>query len=129
MNIVTEECGIGAAILIRALQPELGISQMLHNRPVQDLRELTNGPGKLCQAMGISKLHDGCSLIDGDRMWLEKVPPSRKFQIQTSPRIGISQARELPLRYFVDGHRFVSGRAADHSMPRTWVWDEHKSSS
>lgn len=122
MNVVTEDSGIGAAVLIRAMEPEQGIEAMLQNRPVQSPRELSNGPGKLCQALGIDRTYDGEDLLVSHRMWIEFVEHLPQSKIRTTSRIGISQARDLQLRYFVDGHQFVSGRACDHSIPRKWTW-------
>jgi DNA-3-methyladenine glycosylase len=124
MNIVTQPEGVGAAVLIRALQPIAGLEQMRHNRFPSTTGEqsekkrrdidLTHGPGKLCQAMGIGLNCNGMSLVTNDHIWIEhSVPPSR-FTITSSVRIGISQGVELPYRYFVDGNSFVSGKASDH---------------
>jgi DNA-3-methyladenine glycosylase len=119
MNVVTESAGKGAAVLIRGLEPVLGIERMMRNRPVSSLRELTNGPGKLCQSLGIDKSLDGHSLAMGNQIWIESTSSPEELPVKTSTRIGISRARDLPLRFFIDGNAFVSGRASDHSVPRT----------
>ncbi|MEQ1824641.1 MAG: DNA-3-methyladenine glycosylase [Pirellula sp.] len=124
MNVVTEPSGFGAAVLIRAIEPEDGMEIMQRNRPVDSVRELTNGPGKLCQAMGINTTLDGHCLWESDTMWIERVDSRVDFTVQTSTRIGLSQAKELELRFFIDGHQYVSGRASDHSIARNWCWNE-----
>lgn len=118
MNIVSESEGLGAAVLIRAIEPDCGIELMLLRRPTFKTHELTNGPGKLCQALGISKLHDGVNLTTSQQLWLEEKSCEMSFSIRTSSRIGIRQSQELPLRFFIDGNLYVSGRASDHSSPR-----------
>ena len=118
MNIVTESEGKGAAVLIRAIQPTKGMDSMLENRKVIDPRELTNGPGKLCQAMGVTTSHNGLDLTTSSEMWLQFRSSKAPFTIQTTPRIGISQSKELPYRFLVNGNRFVSGLASDHSIPK-----------
>ncbi len=118
MNIVSEKAGYGAAVLIRAVEPTLGIEFMSTLRPVLKLRELTNGPGKLCQAFGIDIDLNGEDLVKSKRIWLESKVKTADFEIRTSPRIGISQAKDLPYRFFVDGSPFVSGRARDLSLIR-----------
>ena len=118
MNIVSEKSGYGAAVLIRAVEPIQGVEFMSSLRPVPKLRDLTNGPGKLCQAFGIDIGLDGEDLVRSQRVWLESNVAIADFEIRASPRIGISQAKDLPYRYFVDGNPFVSGRARDHSFKR-----------
>jgi DNA-3-methyladenine glycosylase len=118
MNVVSEIEGRGAAVLIRAIEPIEGINHMLRHRKVLNLVELTNGPGKLCQALGLHRQHDGIDLVLHDSLWIEEPSESPRFRIARSPRIGIRQGTELLYRYFVDGNRYVSGRASCHSGPR-----------
>ena len=118
MNIVSEKAGNGAAVLIRAVEPTQGIEFMSTLRPVPKPQDLTNGPGKLCQAFGIDIGFDGEDLASSQRVWLESNAEIADFEIRASPRIGISQAKDLPYRYFVHGNPFVSGRARDHSLKR-----------
>jgi DNA-3-methyladenine glycosylase len=149
LNIVTETAGRGAAVLIRALEPWEGRSTMLEHRrlhspdsatsaqeakqatlettlhnPQLELKtaiRLTSGPGRLCQALAIDRRHDGLDLPSSQVVWLETQPEAPSaYNTRSSPRIGISQACELPLRWFIDGHYFVSGRAGDHSRGRWW---------
>lgn len=118
MNVVTEIEGRGAAVLIRALQPTLGIEAMQQRRGGVHEPSLTSGPGKLCQALAIDRHHNGIDLCNHERLWLERpaIPP--RFRIRSSSRIGITRGTELPYRYFIDTNRYVSGPARDHSGPR-----------
>lgn len=135
MNIVTEPEGQGAAVLIRAVEPECGIENMWRSRfsesapaspTTQQLTRLTQGPGRLCQALQVDLSQDGIELLDkGSTVWLEESRPevrSRRWKIRQGPRIGISQGQSLPLRYFVDGNRFVSGCAREHTNGRNWTF-------
>ncbi len=118
MNVVTEPEGVGAAVLIRALQPVAGIESMEQcrgNSPhLNRLPNLTNGPGKLCQALGIDLQHNGESLILGENLWIETCVTPSRFKISQSGRIGISQGVDLKYRFFVDGNAFVSGPSRYH---------------
>jgi len=118
MNVVSEIEGRGAAVLIRAIEPIEGVNPMLRHRGVSDPVELTNGPGKLCQAFGLHRPHDGIDLVQHDSLWIEVPEQSPRFRIARSTRIGIRQGTNLLYRYFVDGNRYVSGRASCHSVPR-----------
>lgn len=104
LNIVTNKKDIPHAILVRAIQPEVGIDVMLQRRNKKKIiPTLTTGPGSLCQALGINRAHDGL-LLDGTKIWLEDrgvVIPEESIQI--SPRIGIDYAEEdalKPWRFF-----------------------------
>ena len=118
MNIVSEQTGQGAAVLIRAVEPIQGLEFMSTQRTVPKLRELTNGPGKFCQSFGIDLQQNGEDLVKSSRVWIESKGVDLDFGIRVSTRIGISQGQELPYRFFVDGNPFVSGRATDHSVKR-----------
>ncbi len=118
MNVVSEVSGHGAAVLIRAIEPTQGMDGMATQRNVTKWTELTSGPGKLCQAFGIDMSLNGEDLIKSDRIWLESTPGIPEFIVRKTPRIGISQAIDLPLRFFVDGNPFVSGRTSEHSLKR-----------
>ncbi len=118
MNVVSERAGRGAAVLIRAVQPTSGHDAMRHNRGVESETEWTNGPGKLCQAFGIHRPHDGSDLVEHPNLWIEGCKGVTPFRIRRSPRIGIRLGTEFLYRYFVDSNRFVSGRARDHSASR-----------
>lgn len=107
VNAVTREAGHGSAVLIRAVEPVRGVSLMRRRRGVPRDRDLTNGPGKLCEALGVDGRHDGGSLVLGPVRVLagDPVPPS---DIGVTPRIGITKAAEWPLRFFVKDNAFVS---------------------
>ena len=102
VNIVTEEPGIGAAVLIRAIEPVEGIGVMARRRHLTtQSANLTNGPGKLCQALGISKALNGQDVLTSSKIWLEAHQYISPAAIETSRRIGISKSKSLPWRYFV----------------------------
>ena len=99
LNAVTEDDGIGAAVLIRALEPLEGIEIMRVRRgPVPD-RELTNGPGKLTVALGVGLEMNGVDLHDGPIRIEPRPPDERAPRIVTGVRIGITQAADLPWRF------------------------------
>ena len=107
-NAVTRERGHVAAVLVRGVAPLDGIDLMRVRRPkVRNDRDLTNGPGKLCLAMGIAGDMDGTSLRDGPIIIRagEHVPDD---EVVVTPRIGIVKAADWPLRYFVRDDPYVS---------------------
>ena len=107
-NAVTRERGHGAAVLVRAVSPLDGIDLMRARRPrVKNDRDLTNGPGKLCLAMGIDGTMDGTSLRDGPVV-IRAGEPVPDDDVVVTPRIGIVKAADWPLRYFVRDDPFVS---------------------
>jgi len=106
LNAVTNEDGVGAAVLIRALEPVDGIEVMrLRRGPVAD-SELCNGPGKLTQALGIGLDLHGTDLVRGPIAIEPRTGAAPR--VVTSPRIGITKAPDLPWRYTIAGSRFVS---------------------
>ncbi len=127
MNVVAEEAGAGCAVLIRAIQPVWGIDDMQRSCGRLELHKLTNGPAKLCQAMGVTKAQNGIDLVQPESIWIAELdnPGCHAPSIGVSPRIGISQATELPLRFFIDRNRFVSGLQRDHSGPRNQQIEHH----
>jgi DNA-3-methyladenine glycosylase len=107
-NAVTRERGHGAAVLVRAVHPIDGIELMRQRRPrAHRDRDLTNGPGKLCLAMGIVGAMNGTSLRDGPIIVRAGAPVSDSDVVVT-PRIGITQAAEWPLRFLVRDDPYVS---------------------
>jgi DNA-3-methyladenine glycosylase len=100
LNAVSESEGVGAAVLIRALEPVDGIDLMRERRGIENVNELCNGPGKLTQALGIGlELNDTSLLGDGP---IEILPPQngdRPPELITSERIGITKAADLPWRF------------------------------
>jgi DNA-3-methyladenine glycosylase len=106
LNFVSEPRGKTAAILIRALEPTVGIELMRHRRRLEKLELLCAGPGRLCQALGITLEDHGIDVVTSDRLWAEDGPPP--LSISAGPRIGISRATDRPWRFFETGSRFVS---------------------
>jgi DNA-3-methyladenine glycosylase len=105
LNLVCGRDGVPEAALVRALEPTEGLELQRERRGVADTRALSSGPGKLCQALGVTGEHDGLAL-DAAPFRLEErdgVP-----EIVTGPRVGITQATELSWRYGLAGSRFVS---------------------
>lgn len=108
-NVVTEIEGEGSAVLIRALEPLAGLEIMRLNRPVSRCAELTSGPAKLCQALGIDRMQDGMDLTIPHEIWLEADPDQPSLEVVCTPRIGVTSAIELPLRFIWKDHPSVSG--------------------
>jgi DNA-3-methyladenine glycosylase len=108
LNAVCEPEGVGAAVLIRALQPLAGISAMRARRGVQREQDLCSGPGKLTQALGIDLRENGSDLACGPVRICAREAAWRKPQILASERIGITKAVELPWRFSVAGNPHVS---------------------
>lgn len=105
MNFVCEREGMGAAILIRALEPTQGLAVMAERRGTDDPRLLCSGPGKLCQALGVTRAHDGLRL---DHAPFELRPRPAEPRLLVGPRIGISRAVDAPWRFGLAGSRFLS---------------------
>jgi DNA-3-methyladenine glycosylase len=105
LNFVCDEPGRADAALIRALEPKHGIEVMRARRGVEAVRALCSGPGKLCQALGITGEHDGLSLDEPPFELLDRESMPR---IVTGPRIGITRAAELSWRYGVEGSAYLS---------------------
>ena len=111
LNVSSEAAGVGAGVLIRALEPLEGVETMQQNRRVQNLRDLARGPGRLAAALEIDRRLDGADLCRVGPLWIahDDREPS---EIGTSPRIGLSQEADRPLRFYARGNRFVSGSKA-----------------
>lgn len=105
VNVVCEPAGSASAVLIRAIEPTEGIDDMRSRRGVADERALCSGPGKLCQALGITDAQNGLAFGASPMMLF---PRRTTPDIVTGPRIGITQAMELPWRYGLRGSRFLS---------------------
>jgi DNA-3-methyladenine glycosylase len=105
LNLVCGGEGVPEAVLIRALEPTRGVDLQQSRRGVEDVRALCSGPGKLCQALGITREHDGLAL---------DLPPFRLEarieipEIVTGPRIGITRATELSWRYMSASSPYLS---------------------
>jgi DNA-3-methyladenine glycosylase len=105
LNLVCEDVGVASAVLVRALEPTAGVETMRARRGLDDVRLLCGGPGRLCQALGVTREHDGLPL---DRPPFELVERSGEVDVVRAPRIGITRAAERPWRYLLAGSRFVS---------------------
>jgi DNA-3-methyladenine glycosylase len=105
LNLVCEAQGSASAVLLRALAPVEGLDLMRERRGLEDVRLLCAGPGRLCQALGITREHDGLPL---DEPPFELRPRTNGPTVVTGPRIGITQAADRPWRYGIAGSRFLS---------------------
>lgn len=104
-NVVSAPEGVGEAVLVRALEPALGIALMQQRRGRSGLRELCSGPAKLTQAMGIVREHNRLDLTVGD---LYISPGNAEAPVVTTTRIGIKEGAELPLRFYLQNNGYVS---------------------
>jgi DNA-3-methyladenine glycosylase len=121
LNVVTEPEGVPSAVLIRALEPLEGLELMRERRSGPrfraaarraDERLFTSGPARLCEALAVDRALDGWDLTIGERLWLEHDPhPSAPREIVTARRVGVTSARDRPLRFYVADNLFVSKRA------------------
>lgn len=107
LNLVCRDSGQGAAVLIRALEPLAGIATMTRRRDVDDLERLCAGPGRLAQALGIGARHDGLPL---DRPPFSLQPAEKRCRTFRGPRIGLTQAKDVPWRFGLAGSLFLSRR-------------------
>ena len=107
LNLVCDEPGRAEAVLVRALEPTHGLDAMRARRGVEHARALCSGPGKLCQALGVTRVHDGLAL---DEPPFELLARERTPEIATGPRVGITRAAELSWRYVLKDSPFVSRR-------------------
>ena len=105
LNFVCEAEGSASAVLIRALEPVDGLAQMRRRRSMPDERALCSGPGKLCEALGVTVRHNGLAL---DRAPFELRARKDQPDIVTGPRIGITKAVDAPWRYGLKGSKFLS---------------------
>ena len=105
VNLVCEEKGSASAILIRAIEPAEGIAAMRRRRGIKEERLLCSGPGRVCQALGITRAHNALAL---DREPFELRACTSKVEIAIGPRIGITKAVDHPWRYGLKGSRFLS---------------------
>jgi DNA-3-methyladenine glycosylase len=105
LNVVAKRAGLLGAVLIRALEPLESIEIMKRNRKTDDVKNLSNGPGKLTQAFGINKTHDSIDLTK-NVLFIEN--SNDKFKIVKTTRIGLSKGQGLLLRFYIKGNEFVS---------------------
>jgi DNA-3-methyladenine glycosylase len=105
-NVVCEQEGTAGAVLVRALRPALGVEAMTSRRRGRDLRELCNGPGKLCAALGINRSDNG-TILGASRLAIYQGDHEHET-IAVSGRVGLSRGHDLPLRYCLADDPFVS---------------------
>jgi DNA-3-methyladenine glycosylase len=105
LNLVCGDEGTAEAVLVRALEPTDGIEAMRERRGLADERLLCSGPGRLCQALGITLDHDGLPL---DRAPFAVLPAAGDVDVVRGPRIGITRATDAPWRFALAGSRFLS---------------------
>ena len=114
MNVVCQPPGVAEAVLIRSIEVALGEVSMRRRRQVDAVRDLTNGPGKLCLALDIDRRLDGIDLCDAkSRLFVARNPAVLKFRQERGPmvtttRIGLTKAAHMPLRFYLEGSPFVS---------------------
>ena len=110
LNVVVGAAGTPGCVLVRALEPVAGIDIMRQRRPAaRKLEDLTSGPGKLTLALGITRAEYGADLTHG-ALVLRHALDTAAIAIDATPRIGITQCSDLPLRFVIRGNRFVSGK-------------------
>lgn len=119
LNAVTEDVGLGSAVLIRAIEPLAGVEQMQARRWKERLLDLARGPARLCQALDVTKAQDGWDLTLGRALWIaaDGELNGTPLKITRSGRIGISSAQRRLLRFYLAGNPFVSGRR-NHINPK-----------
>jgi DNA-3-methyladenine glycosylase len=108
VNAVCEPAGVGAAVLIRALEPIAALDAMRERRGLHAVEQLCSGPGKLTQALGIELGHNGTDLVDGPLRIGPRPTGWEDVEVVTGTRIGITKAAELPWRFCAVGSRSVS---------------------
>src|SRR5271170_168258 len=111
LNVSSETTGVGAGILIRAIEPTDGVSIMERNRGPERVRDLARGPGRLCTALKIDRRLDGIDLCQAGPLWLGS-DGQAPDEIGQSKRIGITRAADSLLRFYIRGNGFVSGPRA-----------------
>ena len=114
LNVVTEREGFPAAVLIRALEPLEGLPLMRRHRPGHLDQELTNGPGKFCQALGITREMNGIDMARSEVLFIEKETPVPDEAVQTTPRINVrgdERALTVRWRFVIRGSPFCSRRS------------------
>ncbi|HLO20619.1 MAG TPA: DNA-3-methyladenine glycosylase [Sphingomicrobium sp.] len=108
VNVTSEEPGVGAGVLLRALEPLEGVEIMQRFRKTTRARDIARGPGRLAQAMHIDKRYDGVDLCAGDALWLGTAARNM-CPIRSSTRIGLTREVDRKRRFFESGNPHVSG--------------------
>lgn len=111
LNVSGEAAGVGAGVLIRALEPLEGVAIMQAHRGTETFRDLARGPGRLCQALQIGPWANGLDLCQEGPLWLAH-GDGEAGEIGQGVRIGITKDADRPLRFYVRGSPFVSGTRA-----------------
>lgn len=117
-NAVCHLEGVAEAVLVRAIEPAFGLEAMQQRRSVARARELTNGPAKLCSALGLNREQDGVDLCDvSSPVFLARNPrraaeTRRLGPVVRTTRVGLTKAADWPLRFYLGGSEFVSRRQA-----------------
>jgi DNA-3-methyladenine glycosylase len=108
LNVSSEAGGIGAGVLLRAVEPMHGVEHMQRGAKSQNLIDLARGPGRLTSAFKVDRRHDGLNLFSSAELWIgcDRNPVG---PIGESVRIGLTKAADLPLRFFIAGSSYVSG--------------------
>ena len=110
LNLVCGREGVPEAVLVRALEPTHGLERMRERRGLEDERLLCAGPGRLCQALGVTAAHDGLAL---DEPPFALLATEDRVAVARGPRVGITRAADLPWRYGLAGSSFISRRFAE----------------
>lgn len=108
LNVITEKAGIPGAVLIRALEPIAGIEFMKKNRKSNDLVKLTNGPGKLTEALRITKELNGWDLTKGKTLFISEPTVKEVFSVKATTRVGVRKGEDKPWRFYIEANKFVS---------------------
>ncbi len=129
VNAVTRPAGLAEAVLIRAIEPRFGPETMKSLRPVEKERDLTNGPSKLCLALDIDRDENGLDLTSPSSPLIVAHNPDRESFLENrapqirAARIGLSRGADWPLRWYLDGSKWVSKRGIAHVGP--WEMPRH----
>jgi DNA-3-methyladenine glycosylase len=108
LNFTAEEEGKAGSVLIRAVEPLVGIETMRRRRPsAKRVEDLASGPGKLTLALGITRKQNGADLTRGP-LQVRRLAETQRFDIEVTPRVGITHCADWPLRFLIAGNRFVS---------------------
>ncbi len=111
MNVVTSRDGEGSAVLLRAVEPLVGLTRMAALRGSSDTRLLCAGPARLTQAFAVGRSQNGADLVGGAELFVASRRPNRSAPVVAVPRVGISAAAERPWRFVDSGSQFLSRRA------------------
>lgn len=108
LNVKTERIGVPGAVLIRALEPLVGVETMLKLRGVNDVRNLTNGPGKLTKALNITAKLNGLDLTRENKLFICKPKNNEKFEVECGRRVGIKVGLDKLWRFYVKNNPYIS---------------------